>query len=152
MLPFLSCTACQIHSQQSPQGQFNFTSHFKWQSVETWTDMWISCPKYFMLSQIRNIQQQLQMSVVRETEIWTQLLLTGICFLCCGWWEMCYQVAMPVTSMSRSVNPLLIWWKPDGIYLDFPRKDEMLKDTREYYFSLKCLWKVLCSKGVDSHR
>lgn len=119
LLPLLSFTASQIHSQQSPKGQFNFTSHFKWQSLETWTHMCISCPKYFMLSQIRNNQQQLQMSVVRETEMWAPLLLTGVWLLCGGYWEMCYQVAMPVTSMSWSVNPLLLWWKPDGISLVF---------------------------------
>lgn len=40
MLPLLSLTACHINSQQRPKGQFNFISHFKWQSLETLIDMW----------------------------------------------------------------------------------------------------------------
>lgn len=39
MLPLLSFTASQIHSQQSPKGHFKFASHFKWQSVENWTEV-----------------------------------------------------------------------------------------------------------------
>lgn len=47
-----------LNSQQIPGGAFNWTYHFEWQSSETWTDMWSSWPKYFMISQIRVIQQE----------------------------------------------------------------------------------------------
>lgn len=67
-------------------------------------NLWRDLERYVdFLSKIFHVipnKQKPQMSVVGETKILAQLLLAWVGFLCCGYWEMCYQVAVPVTSMS----------------------------------------------------
>lgn len=54
------CHSSAVSPRNFPK-DFNFTSYFKWKSLETYKDF---------LSQIRNLrQQQLQMFVVGETNI-----------------------------------------------------------------------------------